>query len=169
MRRILFVHNRSHIDRAIADISSFFGIERRCASGSKASDLLAVIVMPSSYWPWLGPETQKLDPRIATPTQIPCLFLPESISVNGVWLLVTLSETELLTPTPRQEALSRALDVVRSKSSKDLSLVFPVFSETENKRVIVEELAFIRAAHPTLDVSTALIFDAQSNSWEFHC
>lgn len=157
MRKILLVHDERYLDRALQDVENLIGLQPQLASEDDVVDLLAVFLMPPSAIARLASEAQSCGPyRLANHNP---LFSPESISVNGIWLLLTIYHPELLEPTARQEALSQLLNILRTKGYvENLAAVFPVFPSDENNAgSIGEQMIHLRSVHPALPATNALL------------
>lgn len=159
MRKILLVQNECYLDRALQDVSNLIGFERRSTNKDGVVDLLAVILMSPSAIARLISEDQTCElSHLANSTP---LFSPDSISVNGMWLLITVSQPDLLEPTARQEALGRILNILRSKGCvESLNTVFPAFPSEEVDESIAEQMSYLGYVHPGLPATNALNIDA---------
>jgi hypothetical protein len=125
MRKILFVYEEHYLELAIRNVQELLGFEQRVPENNTVSDLLAVLLMSSQVVNALLSQDQERDPqRLANRSS---LFGPDSVSVNGLWTLVTLSRLDLQEPRTRHEALDRFLDILRTQGFvQDSGTVFPV-------------------------------------------
>lgn len=110
MHKILLVHDESYLDRALRDVFRLIGYERQLMNKDEVLDLLAVILMPLSGDARVTSEVQTCE-LFCLANNAP-LFSPDSVSVSGVWLLLTVSQSDPANSTKRQEALSRILNVL---------------------------------------------------------
>ncbi len=120
MRKILLVQDESYLDRALRDVFRLFGCERQLINKDEVLDLLAVILMPLSGDARLTSEVQTCE-LFCLAHDIP-LFSPDSASVSGIWLLLTVSQADPENSTKRQEALRQRFLFVISQyhSRRDL-------------------------------------------------
>lgn len=152
MRRILFIDQERYLDRALRDAIRLFDVEGRYAGEDGASDLLAVVALPLAEVLCAFSETQTCDPFDSTHTQTVPHFSRESISVNGVWLLLTICQPDLLDPTPRHETLSQTLKTLKNRGCfQNPPVVFPVFLVGEQESSVAWQLAYLVDAHPELN------------------
>lgn len=160
MRRLLFVHDERYLDRAFQSVQDLLAIERRLSKNNGGSDLLAVLLMsPSSVDLLLSQEQECEPPRLGDRNP---LFNSDSVSVNGMWILVTLSHHDFLGPRKRNEALGRLLCILRTQGYvHDLATVFPVFPSDETEQSIREQVTFLRSEHPDLAAANLLVIDVR--------
>jgi hypothetical protein len=84
-------------------------------------------------------------------------FACDSVSVNGIWLLLTVSQPDLPHLVSRQESLSRVLRFMRNnKCIQGESSIFPVFSPEEDGRSIAEQMAYLKNEHPDFPITLSL-------------
>lgn len=152
MRKILFVHKETYVDRALKDVQKFFEVESRHAT---ESDLLAVIIMPVTVFAQLYPPGQERALTLVKPSTT--LFGVQSMSINGIWTLLTINQPELLEPTSRQETLIRTLNIIREHGCLDnFQGIFPVFPAGESEEEIKTQMAYLGNAHPDLLTAKSL-------------
>lgn len=167
MYRILFIHDESYMDRALRQVTGLFNVERRCVDKSKASDLLAVIVLPIAEMPGVLSMGQTCSQVSETHGQTFSVFRPDSISLSGVWLLLTISEPQLLSPMPRYKVLSQALNILENRGCfRTRPLVFPVFLGWETKESMAKQLASLGTGHLEPIIPAAMILNGEKHSWK---
>jgi hypothetical protein len=113
MHKLLFVHEERYLDRLIRDVQELLEREYQLSGGSTICDLLAVLVMSPEVVHAILTPTQRCD--LSRLEDRHSLFSPESVSVDGLWILVTLSRPDLEQPGTRHEALDRVLGVLRTQ------------------------------------------------------
>lgn len=160
MRKVLLVQNEQYLDRALQDVGGLMAFEQQHIGNDKQVDLLAVILLPPEAIAQLTSEQQTCDPLrfagIATP------FACDSVSVNGVWLLLTIRQPGPAHHASRQESLSRVLRFMRNnKCLQRGSYIFPVFPPEEYGRLVAEQMAYLKNEHPDLAITLSL-----STHWE---
>ena len=148
MRKLLFVHDQRYLDQAMRNVQEIFGLERRLSEGNTVSDLLAVLVMSPQAVNELLSQDQECDlPRLAGRNS---LFGPDSVSVNGLWMLVTLSRQDFQKPRTRHEALDRILDILRTQGFVlDSGTFFTVSPSEEPHMFLREQMAFLKSEQPS--------------------
>jgi hypothetical protein len=157
MRKLLFVQSEYYLERALEDVGNLIQFEQQRMSGEDIFDLLAVILISPSTIALITSEQQTCD-RLHLADSNP-MFGPDSMSVNGMWLLLTVRQSELLEQTVRQVALSQILITLRTKGIiKNLADVFPVFSPKESESAIGEQMSYLGSIHPDLPKANALFW-----------
>jgi hypothetical protein len=148
MRKLLFVHDERYLNHAIRNVQELLGLEHRLSEGKNVSDLLAVLLMSPQLVNELLSQEQEFDlPRLADRNS---LFSPDSVSVNGLWILVTLSRLDLQEPRTRHEALDRVLDILQTLGFvQDSATVFPVSPSEEPYLSIREQMTFLKNEQPS--------------------
>lgn len=149
MRKVLLVQNEQYLDRALQDVGSLMAFEQRHIGKEKQVDLLAVILLSPEAMAQVIAEQPTCDllrfARSATP------FTCDSVSVNGVWLLLTIKQPDLPHHVSRQEALSQMLGFLRTNGYvQSMSTIFPVFSPEDDEWLIAEQMAYLKNEHPKL-------------------
>ncbi|MBW4025927.1 MAG: hypothetical protein HIU93_00850 [Acidobacteria bacterium] len=164
MRKVLLVHDEIYLNRALENVQSLMGFERRASADDDVFDLLAVILIPPATLARALPEKGHLC-NLSRLEHHHQLFSPDWISVNGIWLLLTVCQPDLLEPTARQEALSRILDTFKTKGCiQSLNAVYPVFSSSEKERSPGEQISYLESEHPGLPPTNALFIDSKKIS-----
>lgn len=155
MRKVLLVQNERYLDRALQDVGSLIAFERQQIGKDEQVDLLAVILLQPSAIAQLTSGEQTCERFRVDDSATP--FASHSVSVNGVWLLLTVSQPDLPQPVSRQESLSRVLSVLRAKERvQSVSTIFPVFSPEEDERSVAEQMAYLQCEHPNLPITLSL-------------
>lgn len=158
MRKILLVHNELYLERAVQDVVGLFGFEQPRARKDEVLDLLAVIVTPLPGDAHALSEDQTCG--LGCLTNYAQLFSPESVSVSGIWLLVTVSPSDAADSTKRQEALSRILNVLQVKDgARKISAVIPVFPSEESQDSIAEQVTYLESEHRNIPRTNPLSID----------
>ena len=125
MRKLLFVHEERYLEPAIRSVQELLSLERRISDGNTVSDVLAVLLMSSQVVNKLLSQEQACDLSRVTDSNV--RFGSESVSLNGVWILVTLLHEEFQEPRTRHEALDRVLDMLRTQGLvRDSATVVPL-------------------------------------------
>lgn len=155
MPKVLLVHKERYLDRALQDVGSLMAFEQQQISEDEPLDLLAVILLPPSSTAQLTSEDRTCELFcLADSTN---LFTSDSVSVNGVWTLLTVRPPDVREPANRQELLSRVLSALQdTEFVLTMCAVFPVFSSEQDARLIWEQMAYLQREHPSLPVTTAL-------------
>jgi hypothetical protein len=162
MRKILLVHNESYLDRALEDALYLIGYERQRTSKNEVLDLLAVILTPLSGDGSFTSEDQTVE--LSCLTDDTRFFNPDSVSVSGIWLLLTINQSDLADSTERQEALTRILNVLRVKEGvRRISAVMPIFSAEESERSVAEQMAYLESERHSIPISTPFVVDFQEH------
>jgi len=126
MRKVLFVQNEQYLDRALQDVGSLIAFEQQHIGKEKQVDLLAVILLQPEAMAQLTSEQQTCDLPGSAWSATP--FACDSVSVNGIWLLLTVNQPYLPHQVSRQETLSRVLSVLQTNGYvKSRGTIFPVF------------------------------------------
>ncbi len=148
MRRILLVQNEQYLDRALQNVGGLMTFEQQHIGKEKQVDLLAVILLPPEAMAQITHACDLLGfAGSATP------FACDSVSVNGVWLLLTVNQPVLPQHVSRQESLSRVLSFLRSNECvQSGGSIFPVFSPEEDEESVAEQMEFLRDEHPSLPI-----------------
>lgn len=146
MRKVLMIEDESHLEHALEDVLSLFRFLAGEFEHDPIADLLAVIVMPAETKEYCAWSFQTCDV-----VEIPScnrLFSVESVSVDGVWSLLTLNRADLLEPTPRHTSLDRILTSLREDQyASGIARVYPVFPYEEPFDSVSEQLAYLRSTH----------------------
>ncbi len=152
MHKLLFVHEERFLDLAVRNVQELLAFEQRVPDRSSASDLLAVLLMsPRVVNELLSPE-QDCDPQRFADRH--SLFGPDSVSVNGRWILVTLSRPDVEEPGKRHEALDKVLDILRTQGFvRGSDQVFPVSTLGGQPLSIGEEIDDLRSEQPSKERS----------------
>ncbi len=151
MRRILLVQNEQYLDRALQDVGGLMTFEQQHIGKEKRVDLLAVILLPPEAMAQLTSEQHTCDLLGFAGSAKP--FACDSVSVNGVWLLLTVSQPDLPHHVSRQESLCRVLSVLRSNECvQSGGSIFPVFPPEEDEESVAEQMEFLRDEHPSLPI-----------------
>jgi hypothetical protein len=125
--------------------------EQQHIGKEKQVDLLAVILLPPAAMDQFTSEQQTCDLLRFAGSATP--FAYDSVSVNGVWLLLTVSQPDLPHHASRQASLSRVLSVLRNNECvPSWSAIFPVFSPEENEESVAEQMEFLQKEHPSLPI-----------------
>lgn len=162
MRKILLVHNERFLDRALEDALCLMGYERERTSKREILDLLAVIVTPLSGDGRFTSDDQTV--RLSCLTHDPRVFSPDSVSVSGIWLLLTINQSGLADSTERHEALTRILNGLQMKEGvRRISAVMPVFSAEESEGSVAEQMACLESEHHSIPISTPFVVDFQEH------
>jgi hypothetical protein len=111
MRKLLFVHEERYLELAIRNVQELLDFEQRLSESNTVSDLLAALLISSKVVNEFLSQKQYCDLSCLTDSNM--LFGPASVSLNGVWILVTLLHEEFQEPRTRHEALDRVLDILR--------------------------------------------------------
>lgn len=155
MRKVLLVQNEKYLDRALQDVSDLITVEQQHTGKERQCDLLAAIVLPSALAAQLTSEQQTCDFLRLRGSAAP--FACDSVSVNGVWLLLTVSQPELPHHISRQESLSRVLWALRSSGCIQSGVsIFPVFPPGADEEFVAEQMEFLRFEHPSLPIHQPL-------------
>ncbi|CAN5626239.1 hypothetical protein BH10ACI4_BH10ACI4_07580 [soil metagenome] len=161
MRKILLIQNEQYLDRALQDVCGLMTFEQQHIGKEKQVDLLAVILLPPDAMAQLTAEQQTCDLLRFAGSASP--FACDSVSVNGVWLLLTVSQPDLPHHVSRQESLCRVLSLLRSNESvQRVSTIFPVFSPEEDERSIAEQMAYLKNEYPGLSITLFLSIRAKN-------
>ena len=156
MRKILLVHHERYLDRALQDVVRLVGFERQRVSKDEVLDLLAVILTPLSGDAHFVSEDQTCE--LGCPTNYAQLFSPDYVSVSGIWLLLTVSQSA--DSTKRQEALSRILMLLEAKEGiRDRSTVIPVFPSDESQDSIAQQITYLKSEHHSIPIASPLAID----------
>jgi len=151
MRKILLVQKDEYRDRALQDVDSLIAFEQQHIGKNDQVDLLAVIVGPLSILSQLAARDQTCG-HFASSDGEPTLT-SDSVSVNGVWQLLTLSQMDASGPITRQESLSRVLNVLSERQDvQRVSSIFPAFSSDDDEQSVAEQMAHLRRQHPGLSI-----------------
>lgn len=152
MRKVLFVKNEQYLDRALQDVGSFIAFEQQQIGKDKQVDLLAAILLPPEAMDQLTSEQQTCDLPGSAWSATP--FACDSVSVNGIWLLLTVSQPHLPEHVSRQETLSRVLRALQTNGYvKSRCTIFPVFSPKDDERSAAEQMAYLQNEHPDLPIT----------------
>jgi hypothetical protein len=155
MRKILLIQNEQYLDRALQDVCGLMTFEQQHIGKEKQVDLLAVILLPPDAMAQLTAEQQTCDLLRFAGSASP--FACDSVSVNGVWLLLTVSKPDPPHHVSRQESLSRVLRFMRNnKCLQGGSSIFPVFSPAEDGRSIAEQMAYLKSEHRDFPITLSL-------------
>jgi hypothetical protein len=155
MRKILLIQNEQYLDRALQDVCGLMTFEQKHIGKEQQVDLLAVILLPPDAVAQLIVEQQTCDLLRFAGSASP--FACDSVSVNGVWLLLTVSQPDLPHHVSRQESLSRVLRFMRyNKCLQGGSSILPVFSPEEDGRSIAEQMAYLKDEHPDFRITRSL-------------
>ena len=155
MRKILLIQNEQYLDRTLQGVCGLMTFEQKHIGKEKQVDLLAVILLPPDAMAQLNAEQQTCDLLCFAGSASP--FACDSVSVNGVWLLLTVSQPDLPHHVSRQESLSRVLRFMRNnKCLQGGSSIFPVFSSKEDGRSIAEQIAYLKDEHPDFPITRSL-------------
>lgn len=148
MRKLLFVHEERYLELALRNVQEIMGFEQRLSEGNTVSDLLAVLLMSPQMVNKLLSQEQEADPqRFADRNS---LFGPDSVSVNGLWILVTLSRQDFQEPSKRQEALDRVLNVLRTQGFvRDAGTVFPASPSKGPHMSISDQMTVLESEQPS--------------------
>lgn len=157
MRKILLVQDERYLKRALQDVENLIDCQERSASEDDVVDLLAVLPMPPSAMAHLTSDEHFCESCGSANRNL--LFSAESISVSGIWLLLTIGHPELLEPTAREEALSQIVNILQTRGwIENLAAVFPVFPAAQNSgESIGKQMAYLRSVHPGLPAMNALL------------
>jgi len=137
MHRLLVIHDEALLYKALQDVGALFQYE---SHRSITSDLLAVIVMPKPGMDRLFPEDHSQ-----------ALFDLESVSLEGVWLLLTISPSVFPESASREQSLVKLLDLLRSrKCFESGAKVLPVLPWQEGSGAVTDNLTLLRETHPDL-------------------
>ncbi len=163
MRKVLLVYHEQYLDRALQDVGSLIALEQQQSGSNEQVDLLAVILLPPAAMVQLTSEQHTCDllrfAGIATP------FACDSVSLNGIWVLLTVSQQDLLQPVSRQESLSRVLSVLRNNECvQSGGSIFPVFPPEEDEESVAEQMEFLRDEHPILPILHPLLIRCREYS-----
>ncbi len=151
MRKVLLVQNEQYLDRALQDVGGLMAFEQQHIGKEKQVDLLAVILLPPEAMVQLTSEQHTCDLLGFAGSATP--FACDSVSMNGIWLLLTVSQPDLPHYVSRQESLCRFLSVLRSNEYvQSGSSIFPVFSPEEDEELVAEQMEFLRDEHPSLPI-----------------
>lgn len=151
MRKILLIQNEQYLDRALQDVGGLMTFEQQHIGKEKQVDLLAVILLPPDAMAQLTSEQQTCDLLRSAGSATP--FACDSVSVSGVWLLLTVSQPEPPHHVSRQESLSQVLSALRSNGCVQSGVsIFPVFPPEEVERSVGEQMEFLRDEHPSLAI-----------------
>jgi hypothetical protein len=163
MRKVLLVQNEQYLDRALQDVGGLIAFEQQQIGKDKQVDLLAVILLPLATMAQLTSEQRTCD--LLRPAGSATPFACDSVSLNGVWLLLTVREPDLPHHVSRQESLSRLLRIVRNNECvQRVSTIFPVFSPEQDERSIAEQMEFLQNEHPSLPITRALSIHSREYS-----
>lgn len=163
MRKVLLVQNEQHLDRALQDVGGLIAFEQQQIGKDKQVDLLAVILLPASAMAQLTSAQQTCDLLCFAGSDTP--FACDSVSVNGIWLLLTVSQPDLPHHVSRQESLSRVLSVLRNNECvQSVSTIFPVFSPEDDDRSIADQVAYLQNEHPGLRITLSLSNHCEEDS-----
>lgn len=158
MRKILLVHNERYLDRALHDVLRLVGFEQQLRSQDEVLDLLAVILMPPSGDAHVASQVQTCE--LGWLTNDAQIFSLESVSVSGIWSLLTVSQSIMANSMKRQEALSRILKVLQVKEGvRNISAVIPVFPSNESQDSIAEQIAYLEREHDSILVTSPSALD----------
>ena len=147
MRKLLFVHDEQHLELAIRNVQDFLDFEQRLTKGDAASDLLAVLLVCPDVVHELLLSEQECALRPSADGSP--LFGSDSVSVNDIWTLVTLSHQNFQEPRTRHEALDRVLDILRTQGFvRDAATVFRISPSEEPHLLICEQMHFLKTEHP---------------------
>ncbi len=163
MRKVLLVQNEQYLDRALQDVGGLMAFEQQHIGKEKQVDLLAVILLPPEAMVQLTSEQQTCDLLGFAGSATP--FACDSVSMNGVWLLLTVRQPDLTHHVSRQESLSQVLGVLRTNGYvKSMGTIFPVFSPEEDERSIAEQMAYLQNQHPGLPITLSLSTHCEEDS-----
>ena len=155
MRKILLVHNERYLDQALKDVFRLVGIERQLTCPDEIPGLLAVILTPLSGDAHLAAGYQTCE--LGCMTNYARIFSPETASVSGIWLLLTVSQSVIADSMKRQEALSRILNVLQvTKGVPNIRAVFPAFPSDESQDSIAKQIAYLDRKHPNIPMTSPL-------------
>lgn len=163
MRKVLLVQNEQYLDRALQDVGVLIAFEQQHIGEEKQVDLLAVILLPREAMAQLTSEHHTCDLRGSAESATP--FVCDSVSMNGVWLLLTVIQPGLPQHVSRQEALSQVLSVLRTNGYVTSGgTIFPVFSPEEDERSIAEQMTYLQNEHPGLPITLSLLTHCKGDS-----
>ncbi len=149
MRKVLLISNEHYLDRALQDVYSLMAFEQQQIGKDEQVDLLAAILLQPSAIAQFTSGEQTCECHCLAFSTTP--FTSDSVSVNGVWLLLTVSQPDLPYNVSRQESLSRLLSALRTKEwVQSESTIFPVFSPEEDERSVAEQMAHLQNEYPGL-------------------
>ena len=134
---------RDSLDRAIRNAQDLLDFEQRSAKGNAASDLLAALVLSPDVVHAILLAEQECALRPSADGS--ALFGSDSVSLNGIWTLVTLSRRDLQESMTRHEALDRVLDILQSQGFvHDAETVFRLSPCLERGLAIREPITFVK-------------------------
>lgn len=163
MRKILLVQNEQYLDRALQDVGSLMAFEQQHIGKDKQVDLLAVILLPPEAMAQLTSEQHTCDLLRFADSATP--FACDSVSVNGIWLLLTIRQPGPAHHVSSQEALSQVLGVLRTNGYvTNGGIIFPVFSPEVDERSIAEQMAYLQNQHPGLPITLSLSTHCEEDS-----
>jgi hypothetical protein len=149
------IQNEQYLDRALQDFCGLMTFEQQHIGKEQQVDLLAVILLPPDAMAQLTAEWQTCDLLRFASSASP--FACDSVSVNGVWLLLTVRQPDLPHHVSRQESLSRVLRFMRNNKCLQGGIsIFPVFSPEEDGSSIAEQMAYLRDKHPDFRITRSL-------------
>jgi hypothetical protein len=148
MRKLLLVYEERYLELAIRNVQELLGFEQRLSESNTVSDLLAVLLMSPQVVNELLSQEHECDlQRFADRNS---LFGPDSVSVNGLWILVTLSRQDFQEPSTRNETLDRVLDILRTQGFvRDSGTVFPVSPSKGPHMSISEQMTVLKSEQPS--------------------
>ena len=147
MRKLLFVHEEQHVDRALRNVKNLLHFEQIGVQGSATSDLLAVVVLSLDIVHAILSAEQECALRPSSDGS--AVFGPDSVSLNGIWTLVTLSRRDLQEPMTRNGALDRVLVTLQNQGFvQDWKTVFLLSPSQEHSLSIREPLASFKTEQP---------------------
>ncbi len=156
MRKVLLVHHERYLDRALQDVVRLVGFERQRVSQDEVLDLLAVILTPLSGDGHFVPEDQTCE--LGCLTNYSQLFSPDYVSVSGIWLLLTASQSA--DSTKRQETLRRILMFLEAKEGvRNRRTVIPVFRSDESQDAIAQQIKYLESEHHRIPLTRPLAID----------
>lgn len=165
MARLLVIHDEAFLELAIQSAGNFIQFEERHSSKEHVSDLLAVIVMPRSAAPSLHSDLPPCEPATSTNGNCRHLRNLESISLDGLWLLITIDHPDLLDPLPRQEALVQSLSAFRVQRCFDTGgKVFPIIPHSHDE-ISSYDFTLLQTSHPDLFTGEILAVNRETGVW----
>ena len=158
MHKILLVHDERYLDRALEDVLRLLELERQLTRQEKLPDLLAVILTPLTTNSRIDPQDRMCEPGCLT--NHVQFFSPESVTVNGIWSLLTISQEATAVSTRRHETLSRILNVLQHKEgSLEINAVIPVFASEESYDSMAAQIAYLESRQRSIRIVRPLTID----------
>lgn len=160
MRKVLLVHKEQYVDQAVKEALRLLGYERRRTSRYEVLDLLGVLVMPFTSDLFFAPKSITHGPDfVEAHTGV---FSHESVSVNGIWLMLTINPLDPADAIQRHEALSRAIRALNTQErGHPIEAVIPISFIGDKEPVLAAEREHLEREHPEILIRSSLRFDFQ--------